>query len=160
MLDAVREVQDPKEAILRAFHAIEASAVISENLVRSVGTLEDKMDTWESVRSRHPDKKPLSESKCVSNLKTLGSDKAEFKPWNDKLINALAQTLGTPWRRFMKNLNKTLDQDRKVLTSGEIEGIEASEVDVGSESSESIFYVLVEKTEGDAALRVSSGEPG
>ena len=45
----------------------------------------------------------------------------------------------------MKNLNKTLDQDRKVLTREEIKGIEGSgEVDVGAESSESIFYVLVE----------------
>ena len=61
----------------------------------------------------------------------------------------------------MKNLNKTLDQDRKVLTAEEIESVEgAGEVDLGKTSSESIFYVLVEKTDGDAALRVNSGEPG
>merc|ERR1711951_99651 len=105
--------------------------------------------------------KPLSESKCVGNLKNLGSDKSEFKFWNDKLINALAQTLGTPWRKFMRNLNKVLDQDRKVLTKQEIQEIDgAAGVEVGAEASESLFYVLVEKTDGDAALRVNSGEPG
>merc|ERR1711951_68045 len=105
--------------------------------------------------------KPLSESKCVGNLKNLGSDKSEFKFWNDKLINALAQTLGTPWRKFMRNLNKVLDQDRKVLTKQEIQEIDgAASVDLGEEASESLFYVLVEKTDSDAALRVNSGEPG
>ena len=89
MLNAVRDVQDPKEVILKAFQAIEASAEISENLVRSVGALEDKVDTWESAGHRYSSRKPLSESKCVSNLKSLGSDKAEFKTWNDK----------THWRR-------------------------------------------------------------
>ena len=61
----------------------------------------------------------------------------------------------------MRNLNKTLDRDRKVLTPEEIESVDgAEEVDLGKTSSESIFYVLVEKTDGDAALRVNSGEPG
>ena len=98
LLTSAREVQDPKEVIVRAFQAIEATAEISERLVMSVGALEDKVGTWETAAtsqfgSNRP--KPLSESKCVGNLKSLGSDKAEFKSWNDKLINAMAQTLGT-----------------------------------------------------------------
>ena len=161
VLIAARELQDPQQAILKAFQAIEASAEISENMVKSIGAVEDKFENWESLPQFSYSQKPLSESKCISNLKCLGSDKAEFKAWNDKLINALAQTLGAPWRKFMKNLNKTLDQDRKVLTDEEIKGIEgASEVKVDEAASESMFYVLVEKTEGDAALRVNSGEPG
>ena len=63
-------------------------------------------------------RKPLAESRCITSLKTLGSDKSEFKNWNEKLINAMTQSLGTPWRRFMRSLNKRMDQDRKVLTTG------------------------------------------
>ena len=40
-------------------------------------------------------RKPMSESRCSSNLKVLGSDKSEFRSWNEKLINAAAQSLGT-----------------------------------------------------------------
>merc|ERR1712240_221061 len=98
---------------------------------------------------------------CIGNLKTLGSDKSEFKTWNGKFINAVAQTLGMPWRKYMRNLNRQLDQDRKVLTQDELNAIEgAAEIGDGDEASEGLFYVLVEKTEGDAALRVNSGEPG
>merc|ERR1711891_50924 len=86
----------------------------------------------------------LSESKCVSNLKSLGSDKSDFKSWNDKLINAFAQTLGSPWRRFMRNLNKALDQDKKVLTAAELEQIEGvNDVILDAAAAENIFYVLV-----------------
>ena len=64
--------------------------------------------------------KPLSESKCITNLKTLGSDKSEFKVWNEKLINATTQSIGSDWRKFMRELNERLDLDRKVLTVAEI----------------------------------------
>ena len=105
--------------------------------------------------------KPLSESKCVSNLKTLGSDKSEFKSWNEKFINAISQTLGSKWRKFMRNLNRVLDQERKTLTTEELNGIEgAQELGDADTAAEGLYYVLVEKTEGEAALRVNSGEPG
>ena len=68
----------------------------------------------------------------------MGSDKSEFKLWNDKLINALSQALGTPWRKFMKNLNQLLDQDRKVLTPEELNEVEgAEEICLGNSTSES-----------------------
>ena len=41
-------------------------------------------------------RKSLAESKCIENMRTLGSDKAEFRMWNEKFINAIAQVLGTP----------------------------------------------------------------
>ena len=159
LLVQARETQDAKEVLIKVFLAIEATAEISDRLVLSVGAVEDKVEIWTAARSHSH--KQLSESKCVGNLKNLGSDKAEFKSWNDKLINAIAQTQGTEWRRFMKNLNKALDQDRKVLAKEDVKKIEgAAEVDLGAKSSENLFYVLVEKTDGDAALRVNSGEPG
>ena len=83
VLTAAKESQDPQQAILKAFQAIEASAEISENIVRSIGAVEDKLENWESAAPFSPQisyaQKPLSESKCISNLKCLGSDKAEFK---------------------------------------------------------------------------------
>ena len=66
-------------------------------------------------------RKPLSESRCVSSLKTLGSDKLELKNWNETFINATSQTFGMHWRTFMKSLNRKLYQERKVLDEIDIE---------------------------------------
>merc|ERR1712175_54160 len=61
----------------------------------------------------------------------------------------------------MNNLNRALDQDRKVLEDLELNRIEGAErITEHDKAAEGIYYVLVEKTEGDAALRVNSGEPG
>ena len=106
-------------------------------------------------------RKQLGESRCVSNMKTLGSDKSEFKNWNEKFINALAQVLGPQWRVFMKSLNKELDTNRKIIPESDLHRINGSQHlgDV-AKANEDLFYVLVEKTEGEAALRVNSTEPG
>ena len=106
-------------------------------------------------------RKPLSECRSINNLKILGSNKSDFKNWNEKFINAIAQGAGAPWRKFMKNLNKQLDQDRKVLTAQDLDNVDGAD-DIGNQANanEDLYYVLVEKTEGEAALRVNSGEPG
>ena len=111
LLTSAKDTQDPKEVIVKAFQAIEAATEISERIVMSVGALEDKVETWETATRRPQGEKPLSESKCVGNLKSLGSDKAEFKSWNDKLINAMAQALGTGWRKFILNSLTTRTKD-------------------------------------------------
>ena len=105
--------------------------------------------------------KGLADSKCVANLKVLGSDKSEFRMWNEKLINALAQAKGTEWRTFMRSLNRKLDVDRRILSNPEIQELDGADA-MGSmeKAEENLYFVLVEKTEGDAALRVHSGEPG
>ena len=51
-------------------------------------------------------RKLLSEYRCMTNLKTLGSDKSEFRSWNEKFVNVVAQALGTPWKKFLRGLNK------------------------------------------------------
>merc|ERR1711951_46184 len=128
-----------------AFEAIQAGTQISEALVDKLSaTMDDHANhvaAHVAGQTTNPySKKTLAESKCAENLKCLGSDKSEFKSWNDKLINALAQVLGKPWRTFMRNLNKTLDQDRKVLTQQEIMEIDgAANVNIGEEASESLF---------------------
>ena len=63
-------------------------------------------------QNRQSTRKQFAESRCVNNLKILGSDKSEFKNWNEKLINAMSQSLGGHWRQFMNNLKRALDQDR------------------------------------------------
>ena len=90
LLATVKDTPDPKEVTLKAFQAIEATTDIAQKFLLSIAALEDKVETWELAAPRSHGQKSLSESKCVSNLKSLGSDKAEFKLWNDKLINALA----------------------------------------------------------------------
>ena len=99
------------------------------------------------------------------NLRTLGSDKSEFRTWNSKLINAIASELGMPWRTFMSNLNRALDRDRKVLSNSELDEIEGAADCVGNgqtgkQFNEVLYSVLVDKTEGEAAQRVLSEDPG
>ena len=92
-------------------------------------------------------RKSLAESKCIGNMKTLCSDKAEFRMWNEKFINAIAQILGTSWRKYMRNLNRQLDQDRRVLTKEELSKIEGI-AEIGNycdEASEGLYYALWRK---------------
>ena len=57
--------------------------------------------------------------------------------------------------------DRALDQDRRVRTEAELEEIPGAElVELDETVIEGLFYILVEKTEGDAALRVNSGNPG
>ena len=126
--------------IITAFQAIEASAEIAERIVMSVNAVVDKVETWELAAPRLHGQKSLSESKCVSNLKILGSDKADFKNWNEKLINTIAQVLGTEWRKFLKNLNEKLDQDRKVISKSALSAINGAEkLENMDQANEDIF---------------------
>ena len=106
-------------------------------------------------------RKPMGESRSVQGLKVLGNDKSEFKAWNEKLINVMAQCLGKPWRTFMLQLNKQLDISQKVLNTADLEVLHGlDDLDDVEQATESLYHVLVEKTEGEAALRVMSGTPG
>ena len=63
----------------------------------------------------------------------------------------------------MKNLNRALDTTRKVLDHEDLEDIDGHDnvsIDQGDSTDESIYGLLVDKTESEAALRVNSGEPG
>ena len=72
---------------LRASGNAEASyrtlVEMEETSIRLFETMTVALDEKNSATTR----KPLAESRCVTNLRTLGSDKAEFKNWNEKLIN-------------------------------------------------------------------------
>ena len=117
------------DAVTRGTPLHKAMAKIAEKILMSFATLEDKTETLEMTSAQatpvERKRKSLAESKCIGNMKTLGSDKAAFRVWNDKFINAIAQTLGTPWRKYMRK--RKLDQDRKPLTSDELGKIEGAE---------------------------------
>ena len=125
--------------------ALETLTVFCDNLAKG-------------MRGSH---KSLPECKSIMNLKVLGSNKSDFKSWNEKFVNAVTQGAGTPWRRFLMSLNKQLDQDRRVLTPSELGNVDGvSHIVNYQDVDEGLYFVLVDKTEGEAALRVNSGEPG
>ena len=174
---AIRSATNTEHAIQMVIQEQETASKLAEKLIMSMTAIENKVATLEGTAVQvmanmqataaqttpiERERKSLAESKCIWNMKTLGSDKAEFRMWNEKFINAVAQVLGTSWRKYMRNLNRQLDQDRRLLTSEELYKISGIEEigNFGDEAAEGIYYVLVEKTEGDAALRVNSGEPG
>ena len=103
----------------------------------------------------------LAESRSIQNLKTLGSDKNVYKTWNDKLINAMSSVMGVAWRRYLFALNARLDQKNKILTVEELKEVDGyAALDDIERANENLYYVLMEKTEGEAAIRVSSGIAG
>ena len=57
------------------------------NLRQAVQTLQAQATTGNQP-SENASRKPLCESRSVSNLKMLGSKKEDFKNWNERLINA------------------------------------------------------------------------
>ena len=72
---------DAKDALGMASRGLKSSLEISERTVLSIGSLEDRSEIMEGGINRNliVGPKPLSESKCISNLKVLGSDKSEVK---------------------------------------------------------------------------------
>ena len=61
----------------------------------------------------------------------------------------------------MRNLNLELDRTRTVLTTEQLNRIEgATNLGDADHVNENLYFVLVETSEGEAALQVNSGEPG
>ena len=75
------------EAYQRMIAMHKSTLQILENVSISIQNSEKSIADSES-RTMASSRKPLSESRCVNSLKMLGSDKSEFKNWNEKLINA------------------------------------------------------------------------
>ena len=115
----------------------------------------------ESKPYRQSGSRSMAESKIINNLKTLSSDKTEFRNWNDKLVNAMSLVLGTGWRTFMINLDRKLDENRKILDKDELNAIEgAQNLSSVAEASSDLYHVLLDKCEGSAKDRLNSAEPG
>ena len=144
--------ENPPEAIKASWQVHQ----YTYKMLKAVGRLTEAKGNQQQGK-----KDSLAESRSIANLKTLGSDRTEFRQWNERLINAVTQAMGIPWRSFMKKVMESLDVNRKLLTNEEVEKeAEMAEIENIEGAAENLYYVLVEKTEGDAALRVSSVEPG
>ena len=112
-LQTMTTTQDSKAVAYSMIESHKHSIANFERLTLAIDRLDKLM---KSVQSTGGSRRQLSESRCVGSLKVLGSDKLEFKNWNDKLVNVTSQAFGTSWRGFMKTLNRKLDQDRKWTT--------------------------------------------
>ena len=145
-----------KATLAHASDSVAAFAAIDSTLAAIKGAL----DALTQSRTQ-----TLCESRCISSLKVLSSNKEQFKQWHEKLVNAVAQTFGAKWRKFIEALDSRLDQDKKFLSDAQLREISEFAAAHPKEGdfdrmSEQLYYVLVEKTEGEAALRVASGTPG
>ena len=143
---AIRSATTAEQAIQLGIQEQETTSKLAERLIMSVSAVENRVAALEGTAIRamttmqatvqaaaahstpiERKRKSLAESKCIGNMRTLGSDKAEFRMWNEKFINAIAQVLGTPWRVYIRNLNRKLDQIRTVLTDDELVQIEGAQ---------------------------------
>ena len=89
---------DPRAVGSSMMEAHKTTTAMLEKMAIALDVVNRTMDSKLVMASG---RKPLSESRCVNSLKTLGSDKLEFKNWNEKFINATSQTFGMHWRTFM-----------------------------------------------------------
>ena len=81
-VEALRRIAQHTEQSLSAFAAIDAT----------IDTLKAALQAI--AQSRSP---KLCESRCIMSLRTLGSNKKDFKFWHERFVNALAQNFGTKW---------------------------------------------------------------
>ena len=103
-----------KATLAHASSSVAAFAAIDNTLAVMKGAI----DALTQSRAQR-----LSESRCISSLKTLSSNKEHFKSWHEKLINAIAQTFATKWRKSVENLDSKLDQDERFLTDAQLHEI-------------------------------------
>ena len=80
IVEAVKHAAGTMEAIGAAMGGMEQQ-IAQVNQQQQALLLNQQQQTQHTT---HTTRKPLAESKCVSNLKVLGSDKSEFKNWNEK----------------------------------------------------------------------------
>ena len=100
----------------------------------------------------------ILESKAVANIKTLASDKTTFRSWNEKLINVFSQAR-QGCRSMFRSMAEYVDQDM----AGDFETLfkdtqdcrdMESQGSVYKNISEDLYILLVDKTEGEAMVRV------
>ena len=109
---------------------------------------------------------PILESKAVQGLKMFTGDKVDFRTWLDRLVNVLAQ-VRTGSRKMLKVMMEYVDKDlggpmmfeewfRDTTECGELkkEGFRFDQF------AEDLYSVLMDRTEGDAALRIRGCQPG
>ena len=112
----------------------------------------------------NPQHKPAAESKAIQSIKPLTSDKKEFRLWNSKFINAIAQ-LHPDIRPFFEELTTYMDANRVPVNDQGVGRLVAATLHKPqpinlNKLNEDLFYILMDKCEGEAASRVLSVEKG
>ena len=112
----------------------------------------------------NPQHKPAAESKAIQSIKPLTSDKKEFRLWNSKFINAIAQ-LHPDIRPFFEELTTYMDANRVPVTDQGVGRLVAATLHKPhpinlNKLNEDLFYILMDKCEGEAASRVLSVKKG
>ena len=98
------------------------------------------------------------------SIKNLGSDKTGFRLWNQQFVNAVTQ-VHTWARELFEALQVKLDTARGVIPD---EGILAMKRSIENPQNpidiprlnEDLYFILVDKCEGEAASRVMSALRG
>ena len=117
-------------------------------------------------------KQSILDHKAIMNLKVLNSDKANFRMWNEKFVNAFEAAIKGS-RIILETLMKGIDEgtidddpDTFELWYGSIiigasgqtpQGV--PELEYGN-MNEMLNYVLIEKCEGDARTRIKTQKNG
>ena len=114
--------------------------------------------------SNKPYSKTAAESRAMRSIKPLVSDKKEFRLWHNKCINAITQ-IHRDSRLFFDEIITYLDahriplDDAANLLIAEKDKDQANPINV-SRLNEDLFYILMDKCEGEAANRVLSVPKG
>ena len=124
-------------------------------------TLVKKAAIATPVGENKPKTFKICESKAIMNRPTFGMDRTEFKHWFDGLVNALVQHYKGA-RSYFKNLKMHMDLQNTMPTETELKN-EWDRLVLGTtyeQFNEDMYYILMEKTVGDAKSRVNAVEPG
>ena len=173
-----RGTQDFKDVLVKIVMAIETTAEISEDLVQSVGDMEDKVMIVEKAKQKkqakeeptgqEPTGKELTRDEPIeTELSEEQPAKEETAKDGNDLFAMMGGTgeekvhKGMQRRMLEKNLDKTMDRDKRMLMANEIGNAKgAKEVNPDETALENTVYVIVEKAEEDAALKTNGREPG
>ena len=100
----------------------------------------------------------VSESKAVVGLKVLGEDKSAYKEWHTKFVNVMAQL-----RPGIRPILKAIEMSRDETWTEEefdLACVDDRHRKKYEEWNQDMWWVLIEKTTGEALLRVKGVEQG
>ena len=147
MLQRVRGAANPDDALQGVLLTLDGTLTALETMATH------------TTATKEPKRMKITDDKGIHAIKVLGSDREAFKMWNKKLINTMSSAVGKNWRKYMNVLNKKLDGARTELTEEQLKDLEGyDELEEKDYADEFMWYVLVEKTEREAANKVHAGE--
>ena len=135
---------------------------IVKNTIQRVIAVESLVTNMSSSSGTYPQqshsgdksRKVLLEYTAVNNMKVMGSQGVKYKEWDEKLVNLLSQ-LRVGSREVMIWIKES--KDKKIEKSD----YEAKSFGLKyTEFNEELYSLLKEKTEGEAAEKVSQGNKG